>query len=120
MPRRTLLRRPARETIASGEAEEHFERRVVTLAAARGWRGYHTRRSFGTVMGVSQIDAFGWPDWCFWHPAKRRFLIRELKAEGGRLTKYQTVVLAELELCGVDVKVWRPSDWTEIEETFAA
>jgi hypothetical protein len=115
MPKRTV-----RAAIRSGESEEHFERRLLTLARVLGWRGYHTRKSFGAVMGVSPLDGFGWPDWCFWHPKKRRFLVRELKAERGRLSGYQTVVLAELAWCGVDAKVWRPSDWTEIEETFAA
>lgn len=90
------------------------------MARLRGWRGYHTRKSYGVVMGVSRGDAYGWPDWAFWHPGKGRFMLRELKSQRGEVQPQQKQVIAELAACGVDCKVWRPSDWPEIEATFVA
>jgi len=117
MPRRPL----STQTLVNGlVSEDQFERWVVAVAKVYGWRGYHTRKSYGAVMGVSREDAFGWPDWAFWHPRKRRFLLRELKTERGPLTRHQRRVLEELGTCGVDARVWRPSDERLILETFAA
>jgi hypothetical protein len=101
-------------------SEDQFERWVILRAQAHGWRGYHTRKSYGSVMGVSREDAYGWPDWAFWHPVKGRFMLRELKTQTGRVLTPQRRVLEELRACGVDAKVWRPSDRGEILETFAA
>jgi hypothetical protein len=100
--------------------EDQFERWVIGVARRNGWRGHHTRKSYGVVMGVSAPDAYGWPDWAFWHPLKRRFMLRELKSQRGRLTRDQAIVLAQIAQCGVDAKVWRPSDEREILETLAA
>ena len=71
-------------------------------------------------MGVWKQDAWGWPDWTFWHPRKGRFIVRELKGARGTLTSDQKRVLAELRECGVDAKAWWPRDSAEIIETFAA
>ena len=121
MPKVVRVRRPGRQPARRGAlTEERFEQRVILLAALHGWRGYHTRKSFGVVMGVNRLDAYGWPDWAFWHPRKGRFMLRELKTQRGPVSPYQTQVIAELAACGIDTKVWRPSDWPEIEATFAA
>lgn len=109
-----------RSVIDDSILEEKFERWVVALAELYGWRGHHTRKSYGVVMGVRKEDAYGWPDWVFWHPRKHRFLVRELKTERGRVTGRQQTVLADLRACGLDTGVWRPSDEREIVETFAA
>jgi hypothetical protein len=116
------IRRPirGRAAVRGVVSEDRFERWVISVARVSGWRGYHTRKSFGSVMGVSRLDAYGWPDWAFWHMGKRRFLLRELKTQRGIVSAYQRTVIAELAACGVDAKVWRPSDEQEILETFAA
>lgn len=46
-----------------------------------------------------------------------RLLVRELKAERGRVSEAQGIVLEALRRCGIDAKVWRPSDWPTIEAT---
>jgi len=48
-----------------------------------------------------------------------QLLIRELKREGQNPTKEQTWWLKALGRCGIDVGVWRPSDWPEIEDSLA-
>jgi hypothetical protein len=115
------VRRPiqGRAAVTAIASEDQFERWVIAVARMGGWRGYHTRKSYGSVMGVSQRDAYGWPDWCFWNEHKGRFLVRELKKQRGVIRPEQVVVIAELRACGVDAKVWRPSDEQEIRETFA-
>lgn len=46
-----------------------------------------------------------------------RLVIAELKTEGGRLTTRQREWQLWLRLTTrIDVKEWRPSDWSEIEE----
>ena len=115
-----MVRSPLRDRRGRQQPEERFEHWVIELAALYGWRGYKTRKSFGVVMGVSKADAYGWPDGVFWHPRKHRFLLRELKAEAGVVRPDQKRVIAELQACGVDAKVWWPADRDEIVETFAA
>ena len=44
----------------------------------------------------------------------RRCLLAELKAERGKLTDQQQVVIGMLRECGLAVFVWRPSDFDEI------
>ena len=114
------VKRPGRaKTTARGDIlEERFEQQVIKLARLCRWRGYHTRKSYGVVMGVSRLDAYGWPDWAFWHPQKGLFMLRELKTQHGIVLPTQKQVIAELVACGVDAKVWRPSDWPEIQATF--
>jgi len=64
-------------------------------------------------------DAFGALDWQFWHTVKRRYLQRELKSQHGVVSRHQRRVLNDLQLCGIDAKVWRPSDEKEILATFS-
>jgi hypothetical protein len=56
----------------------------------------------------------GWPDITLWHP-ERGFMLVELKSQNGKIRPEQSEVLASLEAAGVEVHVWRPSDWTEIQ-----
>jgi hypothetical protein len=50
----------------------------------------------------------GFPDWVIAGP--NGLLFRELKRQDGSLTAQQKAWLARLELLGMDVGVWRPSD----------
>lgn len=115
------MRRPfaGRAAVVGLTGEEQFEQWVVSRAEFGGWHGFHVRKSFGTVRGVPPQGAFGWPDWCFWSERRRRFIARELKTQRGVVSSQQRIVLAQLVLCGIDAKVWRPSDEQEIRETFA-
>ena len=44
-----------------------------------------------------------------------RLVFAELKSRDGRLTADQAAWADALTLCGADVRVWRPADWTEVE-----
>ena len=46
-----------------------------------------------------------------------QLLIRELKREAEKPTKEQAWWLEALRRCGIDVGVWRPGDWPEIEDS---
>jgi chorismate mutase len=43
-----------------------------------------------------------------------RWVVAELKAEGGKATDDQIRVLAVLARAGAETFVWRPSDWDSI------
>ena len=97
-------------------SEAEFQRAVLDLAHLAGWRSMHVRRS--VVRGeqwATATSVTGWPDLALWRPG--RFLVVELKAQRGRLSPAQRDVLDSLTAAGVEVDVWRPSDWVEIEST---
>jgi len=63
--------------------------------------------SFHPTDGVGGMRP-GWPDWTI---IGSHVMFRELKAQKGRLTPAQKLVLAHLEAVGADVDVWRPTDY---------
>lgn len=63
---------------------------------------YHPRYSLGSEPG--------WPDLVLLRARDRRLVFVELKAEKGKLSPRQAEVLELLATCGLDVRVWRPSD----------
>jgi hypothetical protein len=91
---------PRRGRRPGDELEKHWQARVRAEATAAGWRVVHHPTSIGAEPG--------WPDLVLIRPPTAAFV--EVKAEGGRLTPAQVVVLAELAGCGLTVAVWRPSD----------
>lgn len=93
--------------------EKQFQGQVVALARLLGWRvQFHWSERHSPA---------GWPDLTLWRvpdgERPGRFLLAELKADGGKLTKAQACVVHELVQCGLDVHVWWPDDWEYIEET---
>ena len=46
-----------------------------------------------------------------------QIIYAELKSEKGRLTREQKMWIHDLEEAGADVRLWRPSDMREIEDT---
>ena len=92
------------------ESEADWERVVVDLAAFRGWRRYHPF--------LSVRSAHGFPDETLVRPP--RVVFAELKSERGRLTVAQREWLGLLADCpGVEVYVWRPSDWPDVQRILA-
>ena len=89
--------------------EKEFQAQVVELAGLLGWQCYHTFDS--------RHSAPGWPDLALWRPG--RFMLVELKTESGRLTPVQAGTIMELKSAGVDVRVWRPSQFDEIVAVLA-
>lgn len=91
-------------------SEKDFQAQILELARLSGWRCYHTFDS--------RRSAAGFPDLMLVRPPV--VLFAELKTEGGKIRPEQRRWLTVLEACpGVVVKVWRPSDWPEIEEALA-
>lgn len=88
-------------------SEASFQAKVLHLAHLFGWRTYHTHDS--------RRSNPGWPDVALWHPRRGQFVLAELKAQKGRVSPAQVTTLAELQQCGVDAYLWRPSDWPEIQ-----
>lgn len=102
-------------------SEPEFQAAVIEAARLLGWRVAHfrparTRRGWRTPV---QGDGRGFPDLVAVHPGRGVLLVRELKAGGrAKLSREQAAWLADFEACGVDVGVWRPDDWDEIDERF--
>lgn len=99
---------------APAQTEKQFEAAVVEYARLCGWRVWHpfdSRRSEA-----------GWPDLAMVRDGVLVFA--ELKTERGRLSRAQADWLEELSrvaacVANVRVRVWRPSDWSEIERELA-
>lgn len=89
--------------------EKAWLRQVVDLAEFRGWKHWHTQWSVNSAPG--------WPDLPMCRPP--RFLVAELKTDRAtsRTTPAQDETLELLRACpGVEVYVWRPSDFDQVRE----
>jgi len=81
--------------------------RVRQLARVCGWVDWHTLDSSGMRAGEPDLRLVRPP----------RVIFAELKSQHGRLRVEQAAAIALLEQCpGVDVFVWKPSDWARIVE----
>ena len=79
---------------------------MTEYAQSQGWWVYRTYNS--------QHSEPGMPDLFMVRPPN--VILAELKREKGKVTAAQAKVLALLEECfGLEVHLWRPSDWDEIE-----
>ena len=87
--------------------EKKFLQQVRDLAKLCGWLVYHTYDS--------RRSPEGFPDLVLVRNDK--IIFAELKSEKGRTTSAQEMWLKALEkVPGVDVHLWRPSDWDRIVE----
>ena len=99
-------------------SEAGFQSSIIELAQLRGWKVCHfsdSRRPGPYGQWVGDSGARGWPDLVL--VRGKTTLFRELKSEKGRLTPQQKEWLEALQEAGQNAKVWRPSDWSEIEQT---
>lgn len=88
------------------ETERGFSAAVIALARLHKWLVYHTRLSLGSEAGF--------PDLVLVRPGDVLFI--ELKTMTGKLTPAQQHWQDVLAQCpGVEVAIWRPSDWPVIE-----
>lgn len=105
-----LVRRAGRVTasrVAGELSERQWQQRVVDLAQLRGRRHFHAYSS--------RRSPAGWPDLALVRTG--RLLLAELKTERGRLRPEQRQWLDALgTVTGVEVYVWRPSDWPAVQE----
>ena len=80
--------------------------RVVDLARLRGWRHFHAYSS--------RRSTAGWPDLALVRTG--RLLLAELKTQTGQVRPEQRQWLADLgTVAGVEVHLWRPSDWPTVQ-----
>ena len=95
------------ETRSKREGEAAFQKTVIAFARLHGWRYYFTFNS--------KKSPPGFPDLTLVRPS--RIVFAELKTETGKPTDEQCEWLMDLAtVAGVEVYLWRPSDWTEIEQ----
>ena len=87
-------------------SESDFQKSIIQMAELHRWLVYHTHDS--------RRSAPGFPDLTMVRDGK--LIFAELKTEKGNLTKAQAWWLAGLKQAHPHVYVWRPSDWSEIEE----
>jgi len=83
--------------------EKVFQAQVKQAAIITGWKYYATWNSFRSTEGF--------PDCVMIHPKKGRLLVVELKSETGQLTEKQAEWLDDFRAAGVEVHMWRPSDF---------
>ncbi len=88
-------------------SEKDFKQAVRDLAVLLGWTVWCTWDSRHSPAGEPDLRMVRPP----------RFIVAELKAERGRLTRLQRQALDLLAECpGVESYLWRPRDWVQIEE----
>lgn len=106
-----LLRPPAPPRANVPEIE--FQGIIVALAEALGWQTFHVLDSIGSNPG--------WPDLVLarYEGPRCRVLFRELKTAKGKLRPEQLAWGQRLMAAGLDWKVWRPGDWSDICDTLA-
>ena len=91
--------------------EKIFMESIIDLARSTGWMVYHTYDS--------RRSTAGFPDLVM--TKHKRLVIAEIKTETGKTSPAQDKWLETLRTArGVKVKLWRPSDWPEIERTLGA
>lgn len=90
-------------------SEAEFQAQVVELAGLYGWWTYHNPDSRRSTPG--------WPDLVL--VGHGRALFRELKTERGKVSPDQQAVIEMMHEAGLDVAIWRPTDWPAIEATLA-
>jgi hypothetical protein len=105
-------------------SEEDFTRWVKGMAYRNGWRGVHVRWSQGVLESVHSLrrdgfsEAYGLPDWLFWHEGWGQSFWAELKSWSGRESQDQKRQLPSMRDGGLTVYLWRPQDEEAIERTF--
>lgn len=96
--------------------EAGFQAQIVELARITGWRTMHVRRSIGKGRKwTTSTSVTGWPDLALWKPG--HFILAELKTETGKTTPQQQDIIESLRAAGIDTRIWRPTDWPEIQTT---
>lgn len=90
-----------RRALVNVMSEKELQKLVQDLADMMGWRWYHPN--------LSMRDRAGFPDLTLVRPPE--FFMVELKSEKGRIRPDQKKWIADLQASGVEVHIWRPSDW---------
>ena len=93
---------------AHDATEAELRARILRVATPHGWLHYHT--------WDSRKSDVGFPDEVLVQPG--RLIFAELKSRTGKPTAAQARWLAVLarSIPGVETYVWRPGDWSAIEQ----
>ena len=107
--------------------EADFQAGIIQLAELLGWRVYHVARVTGHLRAYTSR---GYPDLTLCRPPRLIFAEIKMDRHTSKPTAEQDIWLAALREVAdsatnrartgppiIDVCVWRPQDWPEIEET---
>lgn len=100
--------------------EDDFCRAVIAFAQLNHWKVAHFRPGMtksGKWVTAVQGDGKGFPDLVL--VRGNCLIFAELKAEKGKLSPEQENWWRDLLNAGANFKIWRPSDWPEIERILA-
>lgn len=87
-------------------SEKTFQQHIILLAKQFGWLYYYT--------ADSRRSPRGYPDLCL--VKDKKLIYAELKTKIGKLRPEQKTWLNALtQVKGVQVYLWRPGDWAQIE-----
>jgi hypothetical protein len=101
----------ATKPLAGELTEEQWQQRVTTFATLNGWRSYHTYDSRRSDPGFPNLVMI----------RDGVLIVAELKTDKGKVTKAQMEWLALFASVGlrtnaeVGAYIWRPRDWTTIQ-----
>lgn len=102
------------------QTEKSFQSAIVDLAIVHGWHVHHAlpAQIRPGVWRTHVMGNTGFPDLVLAHP-KRGILFVEIKTVRGRLTNGQKSWMDALKAGGADAQVWRPEDWSYIQQRLA-
>lgn len=96
-----------RALLDSAMSEKDWQNEVIEVARAQGWHVWFTWGSKHSPFGELDLRLVRPP----------RYLLAECKSERGKISGHQAEAIELLRQCpGVEVYVWRPSDWHEVLE----
>ena len=88
-------------------SEGAFQQAIIDTARDRGWLVYHTYNSKRSEPGFPDLSLV----------KNGQIIMAEVKRQDGKLSPSQEKWLEALTECpGVEVHVWRPSDWDRIKQ----
>ena len=93
------------ETYRGKATEAQWQATVVDMARHYGWHVVHIREMRGNQHGIPDLLCF----------RGNAYVLAELKAERGRVSRVQERWHDDAGQCGVTVHVWRPSDVEAVE-----
>ncbi len=85
--------------------ETVFQQQVLTLARMQGWECYFTWNSLHSPAGFPDLVMVRGP----------RVVFAELKSASGKLSDHQRRWLWLLAAAGMEVYLWKPVTWKQIE-----
>jgi len=88
--------------------EKDFQQTLMKYAQLAGWTVYHTYDSRRSEAGYPDLTMV----------RGTRLIFAELKSHKGKLRKEQEEWIQRLsDVPSIEVYIWRPLDWPEIEKT---